>query len=158
MTPQITVEQTTDEAYIKSVFLNPIIYAEMKDDSCPMEPQMLGGVDLRAIPGFFLKVLVDGVPAGAYWLIWKGESVEAHTALLQNCRGRAAINATRIAIQWVFEHTGAKAITSYAWSDSPLASWLCRAVGMSHDRTEPWPATRNGVPVEIAYFKIGRTG
>jgi hypothetical protein len=152
----ITVEKTTDESYIKSVFLNPIIYTEMKDDSCPSEPAMLGGVDMRAIPGFFLRVLVGGEPGGAFWLIWKDRAVEAHTALLHNCRGRSAIRATEAGIRWVFENTKAEAITSYAWSDSPLASWLCRAVGMQHDRTEPWPATRNGKPVDIAWFTINR--
>lgn len=152
----IVIEQTTDEAYIKSVFLNPTIYQQMKDDSCPAEPAMLGGVDLKAIPGFFLKAIMDGNPVGCFWLIWKGESVEAHTALLPACRGRAAIMATRMAIAWVFEHTGAKAITSYAWSDSPAVAWFCRAVGMALDRTEKWPATRDGSPVDINYFKIGR--
>ncbi len=152
----ITVEKTEDEIYIKSVFLNPTIYAEMKDDSCPESPTMLGGVDLKAIPGFFLRVLMGGNPVGCFWLIWKGESVEAHTALLPVCRGKNAISATRKAIAWVFANTGAKAITSYAWSDSPAVAWFCRAVGMNLTHTEVWPNTRNGRTVDIAYFKINR--
>lgn len=150
----ITVEQTTDEAYIKSVFLNPTIYAQMKDDSCPSDPVMLAGVDIKSIPGFFLKAMVDGVPSGVWWLIWKGDKVEAHTALLENCRGRAAIEATKLAIKWVFEHTQASAIRSYAWSDSPAIKWFCRSVGMKLDVVEPWPATRNGKTVDISYFEI----
>lgn len=156
MTNNITVEKTTDESYIKSVFLNPTIYSEMKDDSCPADPVMLGDFDVKAIPGFFLKVLVGGVPAGCFWLIWKGEDVEAHTALLENCRGRAAVQATQAAIHWVWENTGAKAITSYAWSDSPLASWLCRAVNMRKMETKAWPAKRSGKAVDITYYTIGR--
>lgn len=156
MTPTITVEQTADESYIKSVLLSPSIYAQMKDDSCPVEPAVLGGVDIRAIPGFFLKAIVDGAPAGLWWLIWKGDTVEAHTALLENCRGRTAIRATKAAIEWVFGNTMARAITSYAWSDSPAVAWFCRAVGMSPDRTEPWPATRQGRPVTITHFSIQR--
>ena len=156
MTPVITVEKTTDESYIKSVFLNPAIYSQMKDDSCPTEPAILAPVDIKAIPGFFLRCLVDGVPAGVWWLIWKGDTVEAHTALLPSCRGRNAIRATRMAIEWVWANTGAKAITSYAWSDSPAVAWFCRAVGMAEDRTEKWPATRNGAPVDITYFNINR--
>lgn len=156
MTPTITVEQTTDESYIKSVLLSPSIYAQMKDDSCPVEPAVLGGHDIKSIPGFFLRADVDGVPAGLWWLIWVGDTVEAHTALLENCRGRTAIRATKAAIEWVFTHTGAKAITSYAWSDSPAVAWFCRAVGMSADRTEPWPATRGGNAVTITHFSIQR--
>lgn len=156
MSPRITVEQTKDEFYIKSVFLNPTIYSQMKDDSCPVSPMILQGVDIKAIPGFFLRALVDGKPAGVWWLIWKGDSVEAHTALLENCRGRDAIEATKRAIAWVWNNTQAKAITSYAWSDSPAVNWFCRAVGMKAGETKAWPNTRNGRAVDITYFAINR--
>ncbi len=154
----ITVEQTTDEAYIKSVFLNPSIYAQMKDDSCPADPVMLAGAKIMDIPGFFIKALVDGAPAGVWWLIWKGDKVEAHTALLENCRGRTAIDATKAAIRWVFEHTEATAIRSYAWSDSPAVKWFCRAVGMATQETAPWPSTREGKAVDITYYEISKEG
>jgi hypothetical protein len=152
----ITVEPTTDETYIKSVFLNPKIYAEMKDDASPLDPDSLADRDIMAIPGFFLRALVDGEPAGVWWLIWKGDVVEAHTALLDNCRGARAVKATRVAIRWVFENTGARAIASYAWSDAPAVSWFCRAVGMSPGERAPWPATRNGRAVDIQWFNINR--
>lgn len=156
MPTEITVEQTTDEPYIKSVFLNPAIYGSMKDDSCPESPMILQGVDIKAVPGFFLKACVDGVPAGAWWFVWKGENVEAHTALLENCRGRDAIRAGRMAIAWVWQHTGAKAIQSYAWSDAPAVHWFCRAVGLKAGDTAPWPNTRNGATVDITHFSISR--
>lgn len=151
----IAIERTTDEAYIKSVLLNPTIYAGIKDDSCPMDSKDLPHGYAFRIPGFFLRLLLDSKPAGVFWLIWKGESVEAHT-LLDGCRGRAAIDATRQAITWVFANTSAKAITSYAWSDSPAVAWFCRAVGMEMDRTEPWPTTRSGKSVDISHFTISR--
>lgn len=154
--PTITVEPTTDETYIKSVFLNPEIYAQMKDDSCPADPVMLAGVDVRAIPGFFLKALVNGIDAGVFWFIWKDRSLEVHTALLGNCRGSRALKAARAARDWVFGHTEAEAVTSYAWSDSPSVAWFCRAMGMEKTRTEPWRATRGGRPVDITYYSIGR--
>lgn len=152
----ITVEPTTDEAYIKSVFLNPTIYASMKDDSSPVDPQSLADRDIMGIPGFFLKAIVDGIPAGAWWLIWKGDQVEAHTALMDNCRGARAIRATRMAIRWVFENTRAAAITSYAWSDSPAVAWFCRAVGLIELERAPWPNTRNGHVVHIRWFTLKR--
>ncbi len=158
MTSKITISKTEDQPYIESVFLNPTIYAEMKDDSCPSEPSLLAGADIRSIPGFFLKVMVGDIPAGAFWLIWKDDAVEAHTALLQNCRGRLAVEATKKAIDWVFSNTAAKAITSYAWSDSPLASWLCRAVNMRKGETKAWPSKRNGKAVDITYYAIQREG
>lgn len=153
----ILVEQTYDESYIKAVFLNPAIYHMMRDDSCPKEPKELSRAEIMGVPGFFLKAFVDGMPAGIWWLIWKGRKVEAHTALLENCRGRKAIQATKQAIQWVFDNTSAEAITSYAWSDSPAVAWFCRAVGMQPTSTTPWPHTRNGAKVDITHYEIGRT-
>jgi hypothetical protein len=151
----IAVEPTTDEAYIRAAFLSPEIYAQMSDDSCPPASALDMGA-LKSIPGFFLRVLLDGVASGCWWLIWKGDTVEAHTALLGECRGRKAITATKQAIRWVFENTGARAITSYAWSDSPAVRFFCRAVGMSETETKPWAATRGGKPVTITYYSIPR--
>lgn len=156
MNEEITVERTTDEAYIKSVFLNPTIYDAMRDDSCPVEPSALQQTAIMSVPGFFLRALIGGRPVGCWWLIWKGESVEAHTALLPECRGRDAVEATRKAIAWVFANTPARTITSYAWSDAPAVKWFCRAVGMHSTETRKWHATRHGKPVDISYYEIGR--
>lgn len=158
MSGQVTVEPTTDEFYIKSVFLNPTIYAMMRDDNSPADPLALMGVNIKAIPGFFLRVLVDGVASGVFWLIWKDDKLEAHTALLSGCRGARAIKAARAAQAWVWANTGAKAVTSYAWSDSPAVAWFCRAVGMVAVGTKPWPATRSGRSVDITYYNINREG
>ena len=156
MTHEITVEPTTDELYIKSVFLNPTIYAEMKDDSCPESPMILQGVDIKAVPGFFLRVRMDGEPVGCFWLIWKDAVLEAHTALLDKCRGRDAVEAAQKAAQWVWGHTQARAVRSYAWSDSPAVQWFCRAVGMRQTVRQKWPNTRGGHEVDILYYEMGR--
>lgn len=155
MQPRITVEPTTDDAYIKSVFLSPSIYAQMSDDASPA-PEMLRIEAIKSIPCFFLRPLLDGVPAGVWWLIWKGDRLEGHTALLPNCRGRAAIMATRMALDWIWKNTRAASVTSYAWSDSTAVAWFCRACGLALDRTEPWPNTRGGKKVDITYFTINR--
>lgn len=152
----ITVEPATDETYIKAVLFSPTIYPNIRDDSCPQESSTLYGADIMAIPGFFLKVAVDAAPAGLFWLIWKGRNVEAHTALLENCRGLRAIKATKAAINWIFSNTEAEAIDSYAWSDCPAVKWFCRAVGLKEGRTEKWPNTRNGKPVDITYYSLER--
>lgn len=156
MNAQITVEPTADEQYIKSVFLNPIIYDQMRDDSCPILGEDLATARIMDVPGFFLRVLMGGLSVGCFWLIKKGSGYEAHTALLPPCRGRSAVVAARKAIQWVFEHTGASEITSYAWSDSPAVRWFCRAAGLSERDTRPWPNTRGGNPVDITYYGISR--
>ncbi len=152
----IVIEKTTDEQFIKSVFLNTTIYEGMKDDRCPGEPSILSGVDMKAIPGFILKATVDGVVAGCYWLIWKGRDLEAHTALLPHCRGAQAVAATRAALLWVFDNTSAVRVTSYAWSDSPAVKWFCRKVGMTELLTCSYPNTRKGQMVDVTYYSISR--
>lgn len=156
MTGEIKIELTTDRDYIQSVFLHPSIYASMCDDSCPVNPGEVEVGRALAVPGFFLCAMIGDWPVGAFWLVNKDDAVEAHTALLPECRGRDAIRVTRAAIRWVFDHTGVSAITSYAWSDSPQVAWFCRAVGMSKTRTDKWPNTRSGRPVDITYFTIRR--
>jgi len=153
----ITVEPTSDETFIRSVFLNPTIYGQMRDDSCPLDPSLLAQVHFMHIPGFFLKAIVDGVTAGVWMFIYKADdTVEVHTALLENCRGRKAIEAAKLAAKWVFENTKVLAVISYAWSDSPQVAWFCRMMGMVPYETKPWPATRAGKPVTITYYILNR--
>ncbi len=152
----IEIKLTTDRNYIKTILLNPDITKHMRDDSVPEDLGESFVSGLERLGGFFLKVLQDGKGCGLYWLRPTQEGYEAHTALLTSCRGKDAIKATRMAIKWVFENTETPVISSFAWSDSPAVSWFCRAVGMSPDKTEPWPNTRSGKPVDITYFKINR--
>ncbi len=153
----ITIKLTTDKSYIESIFLNPDITNQMRDDASKditAEQFMLG---LQILGGFYLKVIKDGVDAGLFWLRPLQDGLEAHTALLPSCRGKDAVKATRMAIKWVLDNTETPYISSYAFSDSPAISWFCRAVGMAPFKTEPWTSTRNGKPVDITYFKINRT-
>ncbi len=152
----IRVEPTTDESYILSVFLNPKVYAEMRDDSCPAQPGALHNRDIKSIPGFFLRVFVGETPAGVFWLVWKNAALEAHTALLENCRGRDAIRAARLAMRYVFSNTNVPAVSSYAWSDAPQVQWFCRAVGMRETGRISHPHTRSGHPVSVINYAISR--
>jgi hypothetical protein len=152
----IAIEKTTDEQFIKSVFLNPEIYAGMKDDRCPDEPVFLSSVDMKALPGFFLRATVDGVVAGCYWLMWKGRDLEAHTALLPHCRGGVALAVTREALRFVFANTECGRVISYAWSDCPAVKWFCRKVGMTELLTCSYPNTRKGQMVDVTYYSISR--
>ena len=151
----ITVEQTTDAEYIKSVLTKPEIFASISDDS-RKDSSVLDFDAAMRMPGYFLRVIVDGVSGGLFWLLRKGDLIEAHTALLENCRGRNAIIATKLGIRWVFEKTDASGVVSYAWSDCPAVAWFCRAVGMRPGKTEAWPNTRGGKPVEITWFTLNR--
>jgi hypothetical protein len=153
---ELTVERTHDMAYVESVLRVPGIYENITDDSCPSVDELLETNQIENIPSIFLKVSLDKSPAGWYWLVWKGVYLEAHTALLPNCRGRLAIEATKKAIDWVFANTPADGIRSYAWSDAPTSAWLCKRVGMVKENTEAWSATRKNSPVSITYYSLRR--
>lgn len=152
MSDVVTVEPTQDLEYVESVFLSPAIYRQMSDDSCPPAESLAGAFGL--LGGMFMKCLVNGVPCGAFWLRDKGDDMEVHTALLENCRGRNAIRAAKSLTDWVFGNTDHQRIVSYSWSDSPAVAWFCRACGMTPTTTENWPSTRNGMPVEVTHFQI----
>jgi hypothetical protein len=152
----ITVSPTTDIDYIKSVFLSPAIFFAMRDDSCAESPVGYKFPALEEMGGYFLRVAKDGADAGVFWFRSVANSLEAHTALLPGCRGRDAITAAKLAVQWIFDNTGIQRITSYAWSDSPVAAWLCRMAGLEEFDEQPWLSTRNGRPVNITYFQIQR--
>lgn len=152
--PDIRIEPTEDLDYAVSVFSNPAILDGMADDSCKEIPIEGYYAAFKTIPGYFLKVVCNGAESGLFWLIRQGKGVEAHTALMPNCRGRDAMWATKAAIKWVFENDKAEFIRSYTWSDSPQVRWLCRAVGMTEGETNAWPNTRKGKPVDITYFTI----
>lgn len=149
----IAFEPTTDVAFVRSVFLNPAITPGMVDDSVP-EPEKL---DFDGLPGIFVKALYDGLVAGCFWLLRHDDAIEVHTALLPDFHGKRAVQIGRALVPWIFEHTGAARITSYAWSDSPAVAWFCRMVGMKPTRTEPWPNTRHGRAVDITYYAITPT-
>lgn len=152
----ISLEFTQDQDYIKSVFFNTEIFPFGCDDNSLARRDEMKAIDLLSIPGFFLKVMVDGVPAGVFWGTWHNRIVDAHVALLDNCRGKNAVEATKQFIKWVFSNTFAESVEAGVWSDTPAVSWLCRTIGMMESYTKPWPNTRNGQPVDITYFVINK--
>lgn len=154
----ITVEQTEDNTLIHQAFMDPDNFKAMRDDSCPPDPS---GYDdpvgkMRLLPSIFLKAVVDGKFGGVWWLVRQGTVIDVHTALMQNCRGRKAVEAAKKGIQWVWDHTDATEIRSYAWSDSPAVAWFCRIMGLKPVETKPWQATRDGRPVNITWFSLKR--
>lgn len=153
----ISIEPTSDLEYVKSVFFAPNIYEHGCDDECLKYRASMETFDfINSVPGFFLKVLVDGISAGLFWGIWDGSAVDVHVALLPNCRGNKAVEAGKQFIRWVLSHTKAETIKAGVWSDSPTVSWLCRSVGMKPAKTIPWTNLRGGKPVDMTYFIFNR--
>lgn len=149
----ISVEPTTDTQYMASVISDPKVYQETKDDSLAPESPAVDFGALMQAGVVFLKAVRDGVNAGIFMFVPKERGIyEAHTILLPNCRGAAAIKAARAAVDWMFSHTLCREVRSYAFSDSPAVQWFAKAVGLHEISRQPHPATRNGNPVEMIYY------
>jgi len=153
----ITIEPTDDNEYIRSVFLGPDNIKEMKDDSINDSAVHYMVEHFGLFGGFFLKVLVNGIASGLFWFRPVGDEYEGHAALEKNCRGKKAVIAGKKAVNYCFEKTGTKAVTSVFWSDNPAVGVFCKSLGMKFSHKEPWPNTRNGKPVEVIHFKTLRT-
>lgn len=155
----ITVEQTTDIAYLDQVMHDPRISAAMTDDNYPDPTKFSIAPAMEKYPSLFLKVLVDGTPAGWFWFRDDPSSpftLEVHTALLPNCRGRAALQAGQNAMDWVFGHTPCQLLTTFAWTDDPAPAWFADHMGFDRVGQEPYPCTRRGKPVDIIHFSFPR--
>ncbi len=149
----ITVEPTTDTDYMQEVISNPKVYQDTKDDSLPPSPAFVDFQGLMEAGVVFLKAIRDGISAGIFMFVPKGRGVyEAHTILLPNCRGSAAIKAARAAVSWMFGRTICREVRSYSFSDTPAVQWFAKAVGLHEISRQPHPSTRGGKPVEMIYY------
>jgi hypothetical protein len=149
----ISVERTYDVALLDSIIRNPSIYAGMCDDKCPKSAAL---VSVGAMVDAFVFILVrnDNDPCGCFIYEPHGRTFAVHTALLPTCRGRNAINAAILSLDWVFNRTECEKVTSYAFSDSPQVAWFARVVGLEDVGQEDYPNTRDGKPVTITKFEI----
>lgn len=149
----ISIEPTTDTSYMQAVISDPRVYNDTKDDSLPVVPAIVDFDSLLEAGVVFLKALRDGIEAGLFMFVPKGQGVyEAHTILLPNCRGAAAIKAARAAVNWMFSRTICREVRSYAFSDTPAVQWFAKAVGLHEISRQPHSATRSGQPVEMIYY------
>jgi len=151
----LTVERTFDVALIDSIIRSPSIYADMCDDKCPKCPESVS-VCAMIDALIFLAVRMDSVPVGCFIFEPHETKFAVHTALLPSCRGRRAIEAGHKALDWVFNNTECKEVSSYAFSDSPHVAWFARMVGLNAIGVESYPNPRAGKPVTITKFLISK--
>jgi hypothetical protein len=153
----ITVEPTTDIAFIDSVMHDPSVLPGLLDDSFPNPQAFSVGMVLAKIKGVILKISEDGVGRGWLWFIEKGQKIyEAHTALLTTLRGSRAVRAVKMCVRWLFDHTDCEEIRSYAMSDAPQVLLFAKWVGLNPYLTEPYPVTRQGKEVSITWLSVSR--
>lgn len=151
----LSVARTFNVELIDSILRSPSIYADMCDDKCPKNPMSI--TVCHMIDALvFLLVKDDEVPVGCFVFEPHETKFAVHTALLPSCRGRNAIKAGNLALDWVFNNTECKEVSSYSFSDSPHVAWFAKMVGLNPIGIESYPNPRNGKPVTITKFLISK--
>jgi hypothetical protein len=84
-------------------------------------------------------------------------SCEAHTMLTDRCRGSNALEAGKMAIEWIWANTNFTEVTSFTFSDRPQISWYMRMLGLVKTSDEDWPNTRDGKPVKVLRYSISKS-
>lgn len=152
----ITVEKSKDVPLLNSILRDPEAFAGMIDDSCSLDPSEVDAAKI-VDNATFLVASEDGDPLGCFMFVPKEEErMEAHTVLLDNCRGSRALDAAKKAIKWIFSKTGCQEIVSYAWSDAPQLLWFARKLGFIRTGQKPYQATRHGKKVSVVNLSLTR--
>lgn len=151
----ITLVPTNDIEFVHEIMRNPDVYPNIRDDSNPENPNDFDASEYikRSV---CLKVLMDSHPVGVFVFYVTGFKYEAHTLLTGFCRGNDAINACKLAMEWIFDNTDCKEITSYSFSDRPSVIWMAKKVGLKETKRTLHPYTRNHLPVGVINFSILR--
>ncbi len=136
-TRNIEVAPTRDVAYIDSVLttLLPLINTDQCRDPVPAA-LFVDKPEFR-----FLKVSVDGVPAGLVMMVLN----EVHTCFLEPLRGKLALKAGKAVLDWIWKNTDLLCITSYSYAHRPEVAWFAKAMGFREDRTYDDGSTFDGL-------------
>jgi RimJ/RimL family protein N-acetyltransferase len=161
MTPtahSLSVNPTRDLAWIDGVLRDPAVFPTIADDSCP-DPQALSAAALLDNPAsVFLRVEQDGAAVGffAFLPTENPHEYELHTNLLPVCRGARALAAFRLAADYLFAHTDAREIVSFAFSNNPAAALMMRLAHFVARGEEPHRATVGGQQVDCRWYALAR--
>lgn len=147
----ITLEPTTDLAWLNSVLHDPSVWPWIVNDEVPdvsAEELIKAGVE-------FVAVLKDGTKVGAFALHPEasGNGTQMHTCLLPSCRGRQAVEAGRLLLTQCLRRPECRAVTGFVPDDNRAAGWFARRIGLEPTgRLEAvWP--RHGQKIGITLYR-----
>lgn len=148
----ITVEPCVDESYIDAVFAHPDVAPFVGSDEYPV---MLPAKQVMAFPGAtFLKLTIGGEQAGGFLLLEINGRAEVHTMLYPNLRGREAVRAGRIALDWVRANKPWTVLHSSTFTTRPEVVWFAKHCGFSCGAIEDRGDSVNGSPVLTQHLSI----
>lgn len=160
MIPEIS--QSRDLGLFNSLANDPSIYDKVKDDTSPEVGQFSLASAMGNPENVFLRVnardeLAESptVIAGGFCFVYRGYGIyEVHTMLLPKFRGKFAIIAGRLVMEWMFTRTNALTLTSFARADCPEAEVFATLSGFKKDGVRPWRKSIGGAPMETTYLSL----
>lgn len=123
------IERTYDSDLVRAVLSHPAIAPFIVDDKSP-DPDWADVVCNPAL--YFLRPMTaDRVGMGLFVLHpVNGVTLEIHTAILPEHRGRAAYQAAKLLLQWVVENTTAQKLITHVPAFNTAALRYAQAAGM----------------------------
>lgn len=123
-----------DRAFVDAVMNDPVLRVWKRHDRsperCDPEPYLT--------PPSFTVVCDDG----CFPIHAEGDGCYAvHVDLLPACRGLAAVERSREAMEFIFDNTDARVLLAYVPAMNPRARWVSRQLGFEPITTIPnaWP-------------------
>ena len=132
------LKELNDLNLINEIILNPFVQDDIADDSSI-------GVSISEIPSHvrFMGVYDNDILCGLYMLIPQNcATVEVHTCLLPLLRGRKAIQAGRLIIQYMFDRY--KKIISWIPVDNKKAELYSKLLGFKIEGISRESYLKNG--------------
>lgn len=123
MNDYIEIRPSTDFRYVRTLLDDPEIYNAVRCDDSP-QLKDLDDLEILKVPDYRLLQVFDasGLAVGAFYLFPIKEQVwEIHTMLSKKCRGRYALRAGELGLDYMFMVEGAQCLMSRCPSDNPAS-------------------------------------
>ena len=152
----IRIERTRAPHLVKQILTHPSIWPHIGDDSTEkpddFEPRM--GPDVYRLVGYDeagIGALFDFYP-------YTGLMFEGHVATLPHWRGRKALEAGRLALDWIWRNTERRKVMTMIAGDLPAARWYVGRLGFKKVGVLTGAIQRNGAVLDMHIFGKDRDG
>jgi len=150
MNPKLSIAETLDWQLAWKIISDPSVFDRVCDDNWSKKPkhelqEIVKGI-VENPDNYIVLALNCGEPVG----VWFGyrinsDTLEVHTHLLASCRGRDAIQAGRMATQYILEKPDVEKMVSFCPDNMPEVYLFARYCGWHKAgmHTKKW--LKNGV-------------
>lgn len=152
----ITIERSTEHPLLSCIARHPAIYSRMCDDFSPARDEYRVPEEEHLI---YLLVKLDGEPVGFFCMVPQNlVSYEVHTVLLPDIFGERALQAAKIAQEWMWRNTDCRRIWTNVPAHNRLALRFAKAAGMEEFGVNPKSFLRGGALQDQIMLGLSKPG